>query len=46
MTPLEYQMFPSQFKHCMLAELNLLMKNSHHFTVNGFLRLIIIKAFF
>ncbi len=47
MAPLEYQMFPSQFKHCMLAELNLLIeKITHHFMVNGFLRLIIIKAFF
>ncbi len=26
MTHLEYQMFPSQFKHCMLAELNLLIE--------------------
>ena len=26
MTHLEYQMFQSQFKHCMLAELNLLIE--------------------
>ncbi len=26
MTHLEYQMFPSHFKHCMLAELNLLIE--------------------
>lgn len=26
MAHLEYQMFPSQFKHCMLVELNLLIE--------------------